>query len=261
MSEYRSADLQNCRQKHIEFFQLFNRWTPAAEMAANELQQAFQLNVWHFLTSESKFERISRFLSELLCTRNSSGRVFNHHFLSSMSLLCGHKRPHCSLSPLAALKQNRRRNACRSSGFSTFSTRGPWMARPRHNRGGGHQLQSDVWQRLAATVWKRADSAQKQVVHYKRGGGGETFFSDKTHVWVQLERFHMRPRPSWGCLKGWKMQTLLQNNGPPECDCMYARWLFYQWAKMQWSQKLFVLGVQAILLHRLKHWPPPIWCC
>lgn len=106
--------------------------------------------------------------------------LFTHHFLPStkeqQSLLCGHKRPRCSVSPLAALKHNRSRSARRSSGSSTFSGRArgrEWPSRDtirgatgcsRTCDGGRLQLQK-----------KKADSAQKQVARRKRRKGGGLF--------------------------------------------------------------------------------------
>lgn len=269
MSEYRSADLQNCWQRHIEFFQL--------------LADGHQRQKWPWMNFNKLFNSMFQSFDELIhILRESCGSyqsfytlyryqegflgLLNHRFLLSMkeqqSLLRGNKRPHCSLSPLAALKHNRRRNACRSLGFSTFSTRGPWpwatasMAvdgRASTHSGGVGQLQSDVWQRRAATVWKRADCAEKTSCTVKEEEWGG-FFQQNTCLRVIGESPHA-PQAELGFSKRMKNADIAAKQWPPECNCMYVCWLFYQWAKMQWSQKVF--GAQAILLHQLKHLPHP----
>lgn len=150
------------------------------------------------------------------------------------------------------------------SRHSPWGARGPelqlaWqrMAGPQHNGKGGAPV---TVRRVTAASWNClkkgwfCTKTSRTVKEEERGGGGEAFFRQNTCLRVIGETPHA-PQAELRLPKRMKNADIATKQWPPKCDCMYERWLFYQWAKMQWSQKLFVFGAQAILPHQLKLMP------
>lgn len=156
--------------------------------------------------------------------------LFTHHFLPStkeqQSLLCGHKRPRCSVSPLAAFKHNRNRSAWRSSGSSTFArrARGRELQSRDTIRGATSCSRTCDGGRLQLFEKKKADSAQKQVAQRKRRRG-EGFFRQNTCLRVTGETPHV-PEAVLRLPERMKNADIAAKQWPPECDCTYVRWLF-----------------------------------
>lgn len=138
-----------------------------------------------------------------------------------------------------------------------------WIAVSRHNRGGGAPVAVG---RVTAASCNRLKKGwfctKKLIAQWKRRRGRRWggFFRQNICLRVIGETPHAA-QAELRLPKRMKNADIAAKQWPPECDCMCVRWLFYQWAKMQWSQKLFVFRAQAILLHQLKYLPPPpLWC-